>query len=98
MIRKMMIYAASFVAACGLNACGQQDVPPAEGSKTGFALSFFKQVNKVSKGSENIVVSPYSAGAALSMLMEGAQGQTLSWTMLSTDASSAIRIWKAAIQ
>ena len=76
MIRKMMIYAASFVAACGLNACGQQDVPPAEGSKTGFALSFFKQVNKASKGSENIVVSPYSAGAALSMLMEGAQGQT----------------------
>ena len=72
----MMIYAASFVAACGLNACGQQDVPPAEGSKTGFALSFFKQVNKASKGSENIVVSPYSAGAALSMLMEGAQGQT----------------------
>ncbi len=76
MIRKMMIYAASFVAACGLNACGQQDVPPAEGSKTGFALSFFKQVNKASKSSENIVVSPYSAGAALSMLMEGAQGQT----------------------
>ena len=76
MIRKMMIYAASFVAACGLNACGQQDAPPAEGSKTGFALSFFKQVNKASKGSENIVVSPYSAGAALSMLMEGAQGQT----------------------
>lgn len=76
MIRKMMVYAASFVAACGLNACGQQDVPPAEGSKTGFALSFFKHVNKASKGSENIVVSPYSAGAALSMLMEGAQGQT----------------------
>jgi serpin B len=76
MFRKIMIYAASFAAACGLNACGQQGLPPAEGSKTGFALSFFKQVNKSSKGSENIVVSPYSAGAALSMLMEGAQGQT----------------------
>lgn len=76
MFRKMMIYAASFIAACGMNACGQQDVPPAEGSRTGFALSLFKQVNKVSKSSENIVVSPYSAGAALSMLMEGAQGQT----------------------
>ena len=55
MFRKIMIYAASFAAACGLNACGQQGLPPAEGSKTGFALSFFKQVNKSSKGSENIL-------------------------------------------
>ena len=76
MIRKMMIYAASFVAACGLNSCGQQDVPPAEGSKTGFALSFFKEVNKVASPTENIVASPYSAGVALSMLTEGAMGQT----------------------
>lgn len=76
MMKKMMIYAASFAAACGISACGQQDVPPAEGSKTGFALSFFKHVNKSMKSSQNIVVSPYSAGAALSMLTEGAFGQT----------------------
>ena len=75
-MKKMMLYAASVVAACGLCACGQQDVPPQEGSKTGFALSFFKEINKVTNPSENIVASPYSAGVALSMLTEGAMGQT----------------------
>ena len=75
-MKKMMIFAAAVAAVCVLNACGQQDVPPAEGSKTGFALSFFKEVNKASNPSENIVTSPYSAGVALSMLAEGAMGQT----------------------
>ena len=75
MIRKMIL-AASVAAVCCLASCGQKDVPPVEGSRTGFALSFFKQVNRLSKPSENIVVSPYSAGAALSMLTEGAMGQT----------------------
>ena len=75
MIRKMIL-AVSIAAVCCLTSCGQKDVPPAEGSRTGFALSFFKQVNKLSKPSQNIVVSPYSAGAALSMLTEGAMGQT----------------------
>lgn len=76
MIKKMTLYAASIAAVCGLNACGQTDVPPAEGSKTGFAISFFKEVNKTCRPSDNIVTSPYSAGAALSMLAEGAQGET----------------------
>lgn len=75
MIRKMIL-AASIAAVCCLTSCGQKEVPPTAGSKTGFALSFFKQVNKLSKPSDNIVVSPYSAGAALSMLTEGAMGQT----------------------
>ena len=75
-MKKMMLYAASFAAACGLCACGQQDVPPQEGSKTGFALSFFKEVNKETAPADNIVTSPYSAGVALSMLAEGAMGQT----------------------
>lgn len=74
-MKKLMLYIAA-IAAFGLNSCGQKEVPPAEGSKTGFALSFFKEVNKMSKPSENVVASPYSAGAALSMLAEGAQGQT----------------------
>ena len=76
MMKKMMLWAASIAAACGLGSCGQTEVPPTEGSKTGFALSFFKEVNKRSKSSENVIVSPYSAGSALSMLVEGAQGQT----------------------
>lgn len=75
-MKKMMLFAASVAAACCLCACGQQDVPPQEGSKTGFALSFFKEVNKVASPTENIVASPYSAGVALSMLTEGAMGQT----------------------
>lgn len=75
-MKKMMLFAASVAATCCLCACGQQDVPPQEGSKTGFALSFFKEINKVTSPSENIVASPYSAGVALSMLTEGAMGQT----------------------
>ncbi len=75
MMKKMMLCAVS-IAVCALVSCGQQDVPPAEGSKIGFALSFFKEVNRNSESKNNIVASPYSAGTALSMLEEGAQGQT----------------------
>jgi len=75
-MKKIILCAASFAAVCGLGSCGQQDTAPTEGSKTGYALSFFKEVNKVSDPAENIVASPYSAGVALSMLMEGAQGET----------------------
>ena len=38
-MKKMMLWAASIAAACGLGSCGQTEVPPTEGSKTGFALS-----------------------------------------------------------
>lgn len=59
-----------------MTACGGQDVTPAEGSQTGFALSFFRNVNAVTAPEENIVVSPYSAGMVLAMLEAGAEGQT----------------------
>lgn len=75
-MKKLMLYIAAIAAACGIDSCGQHELPVAEGSKTGFALSFFKEVNKMSNRSDNVVTSPYSAGAALSMLEEGAQGQT----------------------
>lgn len=75
-MKKIMLCAASVAAMCGLGSCGQPDAAPTEGSKTGFALSFFKEVNKASRPTDNIVTSPYSAGVALSMLMEGAQGET----------------------
>lgn len=75
-MKRMMLYAASVAAVCCMLSCAQQDTPPQEGSKTGFALSFFRQVNRNSAPSDNIVVSPYSAGVALSMLTEGALGQT----------------------
>lgn len=74
---KRTILAASVAAICGLTSCGQQaEVAPAQGSRTDFALSFFRNVNRTVPSSENVVVSPYSAGVALSMLVEGAQGQT----------------------
>ena len=76
LMKKIMLYAAAGAAMCGMGSCGQKEVPPAEGSRTGFALSFFKEVNKHTNSGENVFVSPYSAGAALSMLTEGAQGQT----------------------
>lgn len=57
-------------------ACGPAYEKPAEGLSTGFALSFFKEVNRNVKPGENVVVSPYSAGVVLSMLAEGAEGET----------------------
>ena len=77
MIMKKTILMTALIAAASLmSSCGQKDTAPAEGSRTGFAISFFKNVNDVVRSSENIVVSPYSAGVALSMLEEGAGGET----------------------
>ena len=70
----MMTATAAFLGAAA--SCGQSNEPPAEGSKIGFALSFFRNVNAVTPSQENIVVSPYSAGVALSMLETGAEGET----------------------
>ena len=63
-------------ALAAISACAGQDVKPAEGSQTGFALSFFRNVNALAEPDENIVVSPYSAGVVLSMLEAGAEGET----------------------
>ena len=60
----------------GVTACGPKYVEPAAGSETGFALSFFRNVNDMVDKGQNLVISPYSAGVALSMLAEGAEGQT----------------------
>ena len=75
-MKKVISIAASLAVVCSALSCGQTDVAPVEGSKMGFALSFVKSVDAVSSDWENIVVSPYSAGVALSMLTEGAEGQT----------------------
>lgn len=57
-------------------ACGPKYVQPTEGSQTGFALSFFRNADATVSADENVIVSPYSAGVALSMLAEGAEGET----------------------
>lgn len=76
MTMKKMILMAAVAAMFGAVSCGQEAETPAEGSRIGFALSFFKAVNSSVPGGENVVASPYSAGVALSMLTEGADGQT----------------------
>lgn len=75
-MKKMMICAAMLAAMCGLVSCGNEYEKPVEGSQKGFALSFFKNVAATVPASENVVVSPYSAGVALSMVTEGAEGET----------------------
>ena len=74
-MKKFMIMAAVAALSC-VSSCGQAQPQPAEGSRTGFALSFFKAVSSSAKPGENVVASPYSAGVALSMLTDGAGGQT----------------------
>ena len=67
---------AALAAIAGLFSCGTEYEKPTEGSQKGFALSFFKHVNATVEAGENVVVSPYSAGVALSMVAEGAEGET----------------------
>lgn len=75
-MRKSIVCAAVAAVMSIMVSCGQQEAAPIQGSRTGFALSFFKELNRTVARDENIVASPYSAGVALSMLTEGAQGET----------------------
>lgn len=73
---KKIFAMAAFASILAATGCGQQNPQPSEGSEVGFALSFFQKTNTTVNYDENLVVSPYSAGVALSMLAEGAEGQT----------------------
>lgn len=76
-MKKTVLYLAAAMATLGFVSCGPQAVTkPAPGSRTGFAISFFKEVNRTAGKGENVFASPYSAGVALSMLNEGAGGET----------------------
>ena len=75
-MKRFLINAAAVVAMAAMVSCGTEPEAPSQGSRTGFALSFFKNVNAIVEKGENVVVSPYSAGVALSMLAEGAEGET----------------------
>ena len=74
---------ASFALASMCMSCSPKYVKPAAAdpqsdadANVEFALSFLKKTNQTVASDENLVVSPYSAGVALSMLEEGAEGQT----------------------
>lgn len=56
--------------------CGPKYTKPVEASQVDFAVSFLKNVNETTPSGENVIVSPYSAALVLSMLAEGAEGQT----------------------
>ena len=76
-MKKMVLYFAAAAASLGLVSCGRQTAArPEPGSRTGFAISFFKEVNTTAGKGENVFASPYSAGVALSMLNEGAACET----------------------
>ena len=75
-MKSFLVNAAAVLAMTAMVSCTSQPEAPAPGSRTGFALSFFQNVNETAQKGENIVVSPYSAGIALSMLAEGAEGET----------------------
>ena len=75
-MKRILKYMAVLAAIAGLFSCGTEYEKPTGGSQKGFALSFFKHVNATVKAGENVVVSPYSAGVALSMVAEGAEGET----------------------
>jgi serpin B len=47
-----------------------------EGSKVAYAFNFIYNASRHAGTHENVIVSPYSAGVALSMLAEGAEGET----------------------
>lgn len=46
------------------------------GSELGFSLSLFRNALKLARTDANVSVSPYSAGVAVSMVAEGAEGET----------------------
>lgn len=66
----------AFLLLATLASCGPKYDQPVEASQTGFAISLLQNVNAVTPSNENVVVSPYSAAVALSMLAEGAEGKT----------------------
>lgn len=72
-MKKILLALAALAA---LASCGPKYEQPVEASQAGFAISLLQNVNAVTPGNENVVVSPYSAAVALSMLTEGAEGKT----------------------
>lgn len=67
--------AAAF-AVCGCGPASRQASSEPVESRTGFALSLFRNTVSSQDKDANVLVSPFSAGTALSMLAEGAEGQT----------------------
>ena len=81
MVKNNRIMKKTFMALAGaaaLLSCGPKYVAPVSepGSEIDYSMSFIRSVVAVEDKDANLAVSPYSAGVALSMLAEGAEGQT----------------------
>ena len=75
-MKKNLFAALTMASMIAVSACGPKYDQPVEASQTGFAISLLKNVDAVTPDNENVIVSPYSAAVALSMLAEGAEGKT----------------------
>ena len=75
-MKKNLFAALTMASMIAVSACGPKYDRPVEASQTGFAISLLKNVDAVTPDNENVIVSPYSAAVALSMLAEGAEGKT----------------------
>lgn len=71
-------FIAAALTAAALVSCGPKYTAPEStpGSEIAYSMSFIRNVAANTDKNENLVISPYSAGVALSMLAEGAEGQT----------------------
>ena len=71
-------FIAAALTAAALVSCGPKYTAPEStpGSEITYSMSFIRNVAANTDKNENLVISPYSAGVALSMLAEGAEGQT----------------------
>ena len=72
------VFIATVMTAAVLVSCGPKYADPVStpGSEIAYSMSFIRNVAANTDKNENLVISPYSAGVALSMLAEGAEGQT----------------------
>ena len=72
------VFIVAVLTAVSFISCGPQYTDPVStpGSEIAYSMSFIRNVVANTDKNENLVVSPYSAGVALSMLAEGAEGQT----------------------
>ena len=75
-IMNIKSYVAAALLSSAVISCAPKYEKPIDASQVGFAVTFFKNVNAAEAPADNVVVSPYSAAVALSMLAEGAEGQT----------------------
>ena len=75
-MRKVLVFTSFIALLFTLASCGPKYDAPVEATQTGFAVSLLQNVSALTPKGENVVVSPYSAAVALSMLAEGAEGQT----------------------